>query len=1336
MATRMKIDAAVMPPFNAGDDPRNNWLKWKKALERFLRVNKIENDEEKYDLLLVLGAIELQSYYDKVTKWEYHHPVSNNSDETVVLKYESALLSLDGYFAPQLNKRFERHVFRAMKQENQERFEEFIFRLREQANRCLFADLDDSIVDQVIEGCRSPELRKKLLTEDLNLHDTTVLGKTLEEVHKQTKEFEKPSTSYGSPSFEGTVVQKIETSWPRKLVTNSSRKCYNCNKAGHLAKDVERCPARKSICHTCKTAGHFAVCCRKRKYQPLTSRKPPDKKGGVHVITSDQDKRNGVFLVRTKGESDDVLVLQLGGVNVRMLVDSGSPANIIDSKTYQLLRKGQAEIINDREPHEEELNLKSFASNKKINFSRVFETEVKTPEEDTGIWTHVLVAPEGQVNLLSKGTAFALGVLKIGYNVNQIAITQATGMDEFPKVPNVLLNIQVDKTIQPVVQGVRRFPIAMEADVEEAIHNLLKRKIIERAEGPLTWVSPLVPIRKTDGKIRLCVDMRAANKAIIRENYPMPNIDSAMATITKVAKMSKIDLESAYYHFELHPDSRAITTFVARSGVYRFCRLMFGIKSAPELFQREMENVFRGVKGLVVYMDDLLVHGETEEAHDTTLREVMTRIETMNMKVNTQKSIIGTNNLDFLGYHISENGIHITDAKLEAIRNLQPPVTVSDLRSLLGLINFLGRFVPNLSDLTFHMRQLLVKDCRFVWTDNHDKELAIVKQILNRVESLAFFDPLDETLLVTDASPWGLGAILIQLKNGIPRPIFCASKSLTTHEKKYCQTEKECYAIIWAMEKLFMYLYGLHFTLITDCKPLEYLFNKAQSKPSARIERWILRLQSFDFEVKYEPGENNLADPLSRLSVVTSTSNDEADVLAWLSEEIKPAALSIEEIENATLLDTDLQTVKDAIYSGDWDLVPIEYKTTTIRNELSLYGELLLRGDRIVIPGSLREKVIQIAHMGHQGSTAMKAQLRGKIWFPLMDKSVDNVVRNCKPCKMTSIPEKPNPLTRRLPTEPWQDLAIDFKEGLPDNVSLLVVVCYTSRFVQIEPMKPATTQRVIGCLLKMFSYFGIPRSITADNGPQFKAVEFSKFCNSYGIHLNLSTPYWPEQNGAVERQMRNIGKRLKISAIQGTDWKTDLNEYLILYHSTPQETTGLSPGHMMFGREMRNRIPSIYQPPKLHWEEARDKDMMNKEYHKKHANQKRQAKYHSLRMGDIVLMRDLHTGAMQPNFRPEEYKVTQINKGTITVKSDRTGKIYLRNSSHLKKLYDTQAEDDTQTHEGTDESTSKETVEPYTYATSEVDKNPDSVTDNEPRPKRICRTPKRFTDFILQIEDV
>lgn len=325
-----------------------------------------------------------------------------------------------------------------------------------------------------------------------------------------------------------------------------------------------------------------------------------------------------------------------------------------------------------------------------------------------------------------------------------------------------------------------------------------------------------------------------------------------------------------------------------------------------------------------------------------------------------------------------------------ALRN---PNSQAELLSLLGLLNFVGKFIPNLSSLTFNMRNLLTKGSVFKWEDKHSEELETIKKVIGKVESLGYFDPEDETSLITDASPYGLGGILIQTRNNVPRTIACTSKSVADHEKKYCQTEKECLAIIWAMEKLFIYLYGLNFTLITDCKPLEYLFNKAQSKPSARIERWILRLLSFDFTVRYEPGESNLADALSRLGFGSKTDAGEPDVIAWLAEEIRPKSLSIKDIEETTLQDEELQKLKNAMLFDCWEDIGKEYSTATIRENLSLFGELVLRGDRILIPSSLRQKVIDLAHLGHQGSTAMRAQLRAKVWFPTMDKMIESTVK-------------------------------------------------------------------------------------------------------------------------------------------------------------------------------------------------------------------------------------------------------------------------------------------------------------------------------------------------------
>ncbi|XP_062557009.1 uncharacterized protein LOC134221852 [Armigeres subalbatus] len=192
-----------------------------------------------------------------------------------------------------------------------------------------------------------------------------------------------------------------------------------------------------------------------------------------------------------------------------MVVDSGSPANIIREETYAKLKKLGAKIINERDADQMETQYESFASKDKILFTKAFEVEISVPGDDSGCWTHMLVAPHGQTDLLSKSTAFALRVLKIGYNVNNVVqknYLEDGHVKEFPKVPDMLVRIQIDETVRSVIQPVRRLPIAMEADVEKVIQDLLEKKIIEIADGPLSWVSPLVPIRKSDVQIRLCVE--------------------------------------------------------------------------------------------------------------------------------------------------------------------------------------------------------------------------------------------------------------------------------------------------------------------------------------------------------------------------------------------------------------------------------------------------------------------------------------------------------------------------------------------------------------------------------------------------------------------------------------------------------------------------------------------------------------------------------------------------------------------------------------------------------------------------------------------------------------
>ncbi|XP_055633824.1 uncharacterized protein LOC129774155 [Toxorhynchites rutilus septentrionalis] len=300
-----------MPTFKTGNDPRNDWLKWRRAFERFIKANDIDSDVEKYDLLLVLGGIELQSYYDKVLKWDVRTPSNDESGELVSLKYDSAITSLDKYFVPQTHKRFERHLLRSMKQEDQEPFEEFVFRLQDQANRCAFVDVDDMLVDQIIEGCKSSDLRKRLLTEDMTLNSSITLGKTLEEVQKQTKEFEKlpPMIVQRISDYKSASSSRDNRGGDQRFV----RKCYNCNRPGHVAKESEKCPARNSACHNCGTKGHFRICCRKRKRDDTNIRKAFLYKR-VNAIEAGNEDNKAVFFVNNNDLSE-ILRMDIGGIS-------------------------------------------------------------------------------------------------------------------------------------------------------------------------------------------------------------------------------------------------------------------------------------------------------------------------------------------------------------------------------------------------------------------------------------------------------------------------------------------------------------------------------------------------------------------------------------------------------------------------------------------------------------------------------------------------------------------------------------------------------------------------------------------------------------------------------------------------------------------------------------------------------------------------------------------------------------------------------------------------------------------------------------------------------------
>lgn len=759
---------------------------------------------------------------------------------------------------------------------------------------------------------------------------------------------------------------------------------------------------------------------------------------------------------------------------------------------------------------------------------------------------------------------------------------------------------------------------------------------------------------------------------------------------------------------------------------------MFGISAAPELFQKIMEALVAGLDGVIVYLDDVVVFGTTQDEHDKRLTALLERLEEHDVLLNKEKCLFNVETLEFLGHELSTKGVRPTESRIEAIQKFREPQNTAELRSFLGLVGYVGRFIPNLAGKTEPLRQLLRLHVTFRWTDIERAAFNGIKQAMCNVDYLGFFNTKDRTKLITDASPVGLGAILLQEdQQGKSRVIAYASKALTELEKKYFQTEREALSLVWGVEKFRHYLLGIKFLLLTDCKALKFLFSP-RSRPCARIERWVLRLQVYTYEIDHISGSANLADVLSRMSISDDPQfdNDTENYIRFVSIQAVPEALTFKDVVNATIDDESIQQALESLRGNQRETMPAEFKP--FMDELCSANGVLLRGNRLVVPQTLWSKVIQIAHEAHPGIESMKRRLRQKVWWPTMDKQVATAVKRCKSCILVSNLGSPEPLQRsRMPEKAWTDVAIDFMGPLPSGHSLLVLVDYFSRFTEVVVMKQITAKRTVEVLHEIFCRFGIPESIKADNGPQFISEEMRRFFSEYGIELRRTTPYWPQANGEVERANKSIFKNLKISQESGVgDWIWELRSFLLMYNSTPHTTTGVAPSFLMFGRILRDKLPSISnQTATANEESVRDQDWSKKLKEAEYTNTKRRAKPTELKEGAVVVAkRTVKENKLSTTFAPEEFIITELKGSDATLKSNTTGRILHRNVAHLKPLLDQdQAEPDNGNLVETN--SVAEDGPDNGYPADTISMAGDESSPGRSRPSRRARKPEYLRDY-------
>ncbi|XP_064475154.1 uncharacterized protein LOC135389103 [Ornithodoros turicata] len=421
-------------------------------------------------------------------------------------------------------------------------------------------------------------------------------------------------------------------------------------------------------------------------------------------------------------------------------------------------------------------------------------------------------------------------------------------------------------TNNPVNTKQYPLPFAVRETIEEEVQNMLRLGIIEKSNSP--YNSPVLVVRKQDGTHRLCVDFRRLNDVLIFDCEAVPRADELLATVGNRTYFSKLDFTKGYWQIPLSEAAKPKTAFSTSTGLYQFCFMPFGLKTAPAAFTKLMRKLLSDIDGVVHYYDDVLVATATWHEHLAVLRQVFQRVQSAGLTVKPTKCELGSEAVDFLGHRIGNGVIAPLTKTLEKIQNVNRLQTKRQVRSFLGLAGYYRNFIPRYSEFAAPLSDLTKKGKpnKVTWETQHESAFQELKKHLSRAPVLRLPDFEKEFVLCTDASDRSIGDVLQQEHDGVLQPVSYASRKLLPREAAYVAIEREGLALLWGVQTFTTYLYGKPFTIQTDHEPLLYI-NK-QRHLNNSVLRWSLQLQEYSFRVQYVKGsENRVADYSSRIQM-------------------------------------------------------------------------------------------------------------------------------------------------------------------------------------------------------------------------------------------------------------------------------------------------------------------------------------------------------------------------------------------------------------------------------------------------------------------------------------
>ncbi|KAL2083737.1 hypothetical protein ACEWY4_021510 [Coilia grayii] len=664
------------------------------------------------------------------------------------------------------------------------------------------------------------------------------------------------------------------------------------------------------------------------------------------------------------------------------------------------------------------------------------------------------------------------------------------------------------------------------------------------------WASPVVLVPKKDG---FCMDYRKLNAVTETDVYPLPNITELLELLTGTMLFSTLDLNSGYWQVTMDSMSKAKTAFITSAGLFQFQVMPFGLKNAPATFQRQ---------------------------HFQDLQAVLDKLQGAGLTVNLKKCKFCLSQISYLGHVVTAQGISADPAKTEAISHYPVPRNIKEVQRFLGLNGWYHRFVPGFSQVAEPINALKRKGRMFHWSDRCQEAFDTLKGYLTSPPILGHPDPNYPFVVYTDASDVGLGAVLAQRKgSAIEEVIAYASRSLNRAERNYSTTERECLAVIWALEKWQHYLEPKLFTVVTDHASLQWVLNT--TKTDSRLIRWALRLQKFNFAMEYRKGTLNAApDALSRCPVSS------ACVLMTSSQSDQGATfpVSISAVREEQQKDCEVQKIIKSLAEGC-----AEFKA-----KYAVVDDLLYRINqraeqihyRLMVPKSLTIPLLQSYHesplSGHQGIFKTYKRLYDVVFWPTLWTDIKDYIRACTICQTHKADNrKPcGTLQQTQVSQPNQMVGVDIMGPFPRSSDrkeyLVVFVDYYTRWVELFPIRSATAQTISRLFREEFlTRWGVPNFLLSDRGSQFVSSLFQELCAGWTVIPKLTTAYHPQTN-LTDRVNRNI--KAMISSYVGDQhnkWTQYLPEFRFALNSSVHETTGVSPAELHLGRKLKSPMDKL-----------------------------------------------------------------------------------------------------------------------------------------------------------------